>query len=47
MLDNLFSGVFDTAAVTISPVNFLLCMGVSLVLGLALCGTAVPAEAMQ
>ena len=37
MLDNLFSGVFDTAAVTISPVNFLLCMGVSLVLGLALC----------
>ncbi len=37
MLDNLFSGVFDTAAVTISPLNFLLCMGVSLVLGLALC----------
>ena len=37
MLNYLFSGIFDTTSATISPLNFLLCMGVSLVLGLVLC----------
>ena len=38
MLDNLFRGVFDTAAASvITPGKFLLCVGVSLVMGLTLC----------
>ncbi|MBM6869954.1 DUF4956 domain-containing protein [Pseudoflavonifractor phocaeensis] len=38
MLDTVFRGLFDTALIdTISPGNFLICMGVSLVLGLLLC----------
>ena len=38
MLDNLFRGVFDTAATSvITPGKFLLCVGVSLVMGLILC----------
>lgn len=38
MLDNLFRGVFDTAAASvITPGKFLLCVGVSLVMGLILC----------
>ena len=38
MLDSLFRGVFDTElTVVISPTDFLLCVGVSLVIGLALC----------
>ena len=38
MLDSLFRGVFDTElTVVISPADFLLCVGVSLVIGLALC----------
>lgn len=36
-MSNMFSSVFDAAAATISPLHFLLCIGVSLVLGLALC----------
>ena len=38
MLDNLFHGLFDTALTdTIAPGDFLLCVGVSLLLGLLLC----------
>ena len=38
MLDNLFRGVFDTTGTSvITPGKFLLCVGVSLVMGLALC----------
>lgn len=38
MLDSLFRGLFDTTLTnTIAPVNFLLCVGVSLILGLLLC----------
>ena len=38
MLDTLFRGLFDTALTdTIAPGSFLLCVGVSLVLGLLLC----------
>ena len=38
MLDSLFRGVFDTElTVVISPADFLLCVGVSLVIGLVLC----------
>ena len=38
MLDALFRGLFDTALTdTIAPVDFLLCIGVSLLLGLLLC----------
>ena len=38
MLENLFRGVFDTAGTSvITPGKFLLCVGVSLVMGLALC----------
>ncbi len=38
MLDNVFRGLFDTALTdTIAPGDFLLCVGVSLVLGLLLC----------
>ena len=38
MLDTIFRGLFDTALTdTIGPGNFLLCVGVSLVLGLLLC----------
>lgn len=38
MLDNLFRGVFDTALTdSIAPGSFLLCVGVSLALGLLLC----------
>lgn len=38
MLDTVFRGLFDTALTdTIVPGNFLLCVGVSLVLGLLLC----------
>ena len=42
MLDMLFYGVFDTAGTdTITPGDFLLCVGVSLILGLLLCGMAM------
>lgn len=38
MLDSLFQGVFDTATTaTIAPADFLLCVGVSLAIGLLLC----------
>ena len=38
MLDTLFQGLFDTALTdTIAPGKFLLCVGVSLLLGLMLC----------
>lgn len=38
MLDSIFQGVFDTTAtMVISPGNFLLCVGVSLLIGLFLC----------
>ncbi len=38
MLDSLFAGLFDTALTnSISPSAFLLCVGVSLVVGLLLC----------
>lgn len=38
MLDTLFRGLFDTTLTdTIAPENFLLCIGVALVLGLLLC----------
>lgn len=38
MLDTVFRGLFDTALTdTIAPGNFLLCVGVSLILGLLLC----------
>lgn len=37
MLDTIFSGVFETSLATISLSDFLLCVGVSLVLGLILC----------
>lgn len=38
MLNTFFAGVFDTAVTSvISPANFLLCVGVSLVVGLVLC----------
>ena len=36
-MNDLFSSVFTTTASTISPLYFLLCIGVSLVLGLLLC----------
>ena len=39
MLDTLFHGLFDTTLTdTIAPGDFLLCVGVSLLLGLLLCG---------
>lgn len=39
MLEPFFRGLFDTALTdTIAPGTFLLCMGVSLLLGLMLCG---------
>ena len=39
MLDTLFRGLFDTTLTdTIAPGDFLLCVGVSLLLGLLLCG---------
>lgn len=42
MLDTLFRGLFDTALTdTIAPVDFLLCIGVSLLLGLLLCAMTV------
>lgn len=42
MLDTFFRGLFDTTLTdTIAPADFLLCMGVSLLLGLLLCGMAV------
>lgn len=42
MLDTLFRGLFDTALTdTIAPGDFLLCVGVSLLLGLLLCVMAV------
>lgn len=38
MLDSLFKGVFDTElTVVISPADFLLCVGASLLIGLVLC----------
>ena len=38
MLENLFRGLFDSElTVTIDPANFLLCVGMSLVIGLLLC----------
>lgn len=38
MLDSLFKGVFDTElTVVIAPADFLLCVGASLLIGLALC----------
>ena len=38
MLENLFRGLFDSdLTVTIAPANFLLCVGMSLVIGLLLC----------
>lgn len=38
MLDTIFCGVFDTELTTvIAPADFLLCVGVSLLIGLALC----------
>ena len=38
MLDTVFRGLFDTALTdTIAPGNFLLCVGISLILGLLLC----------
>lgn len=38
MLDTIFQGLFDSSVTTlIAPADFLLCMGVSLVIGLALC----------
>lgn len=38
MLDKVFAGIFDTAGTAvISPGRFLLCVGVSLVIGLVLC----------
>lgn len=36
MLDNLFQGVFDSGAAVIAPGKFLLCVGVSLVIGVML-----------
>lgn len=42
MLDTLFRGMFDTALTdTIAPGDFLLCIGVSLILGLLLCAMTV------
>nr|WP_297171548.1 DUF4956 domain-containing protein [uncultured Agathobaculum sp.] len=42
MLDMFFRGLFDTALTdTIAPTDFLLCIGVSLALGLLLCGMTV------
>ena len=42
MLDSLFRGLFNTALTdTITPAQFLLCVGVSLLLGLVLCAMAV------
>ena len=42
MLDTFFRGLFDTALTdTIAPGDFLLCVGVSLLLGLLLCGMTV------
>lgn len=42
MPDNLFRGVFDTAATAvITPEKFLLCVGVSLAMGLILCRMAL------
>ena len=42
MLDTLFRGVFDTSLTdTIAPGDFLLCVGVSLLLGLLLCAMAM------
>lgn len=38
MLDTIFQGLFDSSVTTlIAPADFLLCVGVSLVIGLALC----------
>ena len=42
MLDTIFSGIFDTALTTIiAPSHFLLCIGVSLLIGLILCDTTL------
>lgn len=42
MLDTIFSGIFDTALTTIiAPSHFLLCIGVSLLIGLMLCVTTL------
>ncbi len=42
MLDTIFSGIFDTALTTIiAPSHFLLCIGVSLLIGLMLCATTL------
>ena len=42
MLDTIFSGIFDTALTTIiAPSHFLLCIGVSLLIGLILCVTTL------
>ena len=42
MLDSLFRGLFDASVTTtITPGKFLLCVGVSLVLGLVLCAMTV------
>lgn len=42
MLDTFFRGLFDTALTdTITPGEFLLCVGVSLLLGLLLCGMTI------
>lgn len=42
MLDTFFRGLFDTALTdAITPADFLMCVGVSLALGLLLCGMAV------
>ncbi len=42
MLDTFFHGLFDTALTdAIAPGDFLLCVGVSLLLGLLLCGMAI------
>ena len=42
MLDSLFRGVFDTELTSvIAPADFLLCVGVSLLIGLLLCATTM------
>ena len=42
MLDSLFQGVFDTELTSvIAPADFLLCVGVSLLIGLLLCATTM------
>lgn len=42
MLDSLFRGVFDTELTSvIAPADFLLCVGISLLIGLLLCATTM------